>query len=56
MQVPTREQIAEALRVPEVKPELDRLGRIKVKNTRSDVVSMGQQIHKERLKKAMFKR
>ncbi len=56
MQVPTREQIAEALRVPEVKPDLDRLGRTKTKNVRSDVVSLGQQIHKERLKKAMFKR
>ncbi len=56
MQVPTREQIAEALRVPEVKQELDRLGRVKTKNVRSDVASIGQQIHKERLKKAMFKR
>lgn len=56
MQVPTREQIAEALRVPEVKPDLDRMGRVKTKNVRSDVVSLGQQIHKERLKKAMFKR
>ena len=39
MQVPTREQIAEALRVPKVKPDLDRMGRVKTKNVRSDVVS-----------------
>lgn len=56
MQVPTREQIAEALRVPEVKPDLDRLGRTKTKNVRSDVMSIGQRIHKDRLKKIMFKR
>jgi hypothetical protein len=56
MQVPTREQIAEALRVPEVKPDLDRMGRVKTKNVRSDITSIGQQIHKERMKKNMFKR
>ncbi len=56
MSVPTREQIADALRLPEVKKDLDRLGRVKTKNVRSDVVSIGQQIHKERLKRTMFKR
>lgn len=55
MPVPTREQLVAALQVPDVKPEFDRLGRVKVKTTRSDVISRGQQIHKQRLKKYMFK-
>lgn len=55
MPVPTRDQLVAALRIPEVKPEFDRMGRIKVKTVRSDVVSRGQQIHKQRLKKYMFK-
>ena len=55
MPVPTRDQLVAALRIPDVKPEFDRLGRIKVKTVRSDVVSRGQQIHKQRLKKYMFK-
>jgi hypothetical protein len=53
MQVPTREQLVSALRIPDIKPEFDRMGRIKVKTTRSDVVSRGQQIHKQRLKSRM---
>jgi len=55
MPVPTRDQLVAALRVPDVKREYDRLGRIKVKTVRSDVVSRGQQIHKERMKSRMFK-
>ena len=53
MPVPTRGEIVAALRIPDVKPEYDRLGRVKVKTTRSDVVSRGQQIHKERMKTRM---
>lgn len=53
MPVPTRDQLVAALRIPDVKQEFDRLGRVKVKTTRSDVVSRGQQIHKQRLKSRM---
>jgi len=53
MPVPTRGEIVAALRIPDVKPEYDRLGRVKVKTTRSDIATRGQQIHKERLKKHM---
>lgn len=53
MPVPTREQLVAALRIPDIKQEFDRLGRVKVKTTRSDIVSRGQQIHKERMKSRM---
>ena len=53
MPVPTRDQLVAALRIPDIKPEFDRLGRVKVKTTRSDVASRGQYIHKQRMKSRM---
>jgi len=53
MPVPTREQLVAALRIPDVKPEFDRMGRIKVKTVRSDIITRGQRIHKEQMKTRM---
>ena len=53
MPVPTTREIVAALRIPDVKPEYDRLGRVKVKTTRSDIATRGQQIHKQRMKSRM---